>query len=119
MSAQARRTPYVNGKGAGERGIYTVETARDGLVFEIGWRDAQGKQRWRRRVDQSGELLRTIAAARAELAKVLAAKGRGERVAQNPRLKFNEAADAWWEARAVRLKPGTQDIYGRHLRLHL
>ena len=118
MSA-SRRTPYANARGVREPGIYTIDTARDGFVFEIGWRDAQGKQRWRRRVDQTGPLLKTITAARAELAKVQAAKGRGERVAVNPRLTFDEAADAYWQARATRSRPGTQDIYERHLRLHV
>jgi integrase len=119
MSASPRRTPYTNARGVREPGIYTLETARDGVVFEIGWRDTQGKQRWRRRVDQTGPLLKTITAARAELAKVQAAKGRGERVTVNPRLTFNEAANAYWEARATRSRPGTQDIYERHLRIHV
>ena len=117
--ATPRRRPYRNRRGESESGIYTIETVRDGVMFEIGWRDAEGKQRWRRRVDQTGPLLKTVTAARAELAKVLAAKGRGERMAVDPRLTFDAAADAWWTARATRTRPGTQDIYGRHLRLHL
>jgi integrase len=80
--------------------------------LEIGWRDAQSKQRWRA-VDGG------IKAARAALAEEHAKRARGERTASNPRLTFNAAADAWWEARVVNLRPGTQNAYGaalKHLR---
>jgi Phage integrase, N-terminal SAM-like domain len=82
--------------------------------LEIGWRDAQGKQRWR--VVEGG-----IKAARAALAQEHAKRARGERVASDPRLTFNAAADAWWDARVVKLRPGTQNAYGaalKHLRDH-
>jgi integrase len=82
--------------------------------FEIGWRDAQGKQRWR--VVEGG-----ITAARAALATEHAKRARGERVASDPRLTFNAAADAWWDARVVKLRPGTQNAYGaalKHLRAY-
>jgi integrase len=95
-----------------ERGIYRRIDANGGAVFEISWRDAQGKQR-RRRVDGG------IKAARKALADAHSARGRGERVAADPRLKFSDAADAWWEARAVKLRPTTQAAYGsclKHLR---
>lgn len=82
--------------------------------LEIGWRDAQSKQRWR--VVDGG-----IKAARAALAQEHAKRARSERVASNPRLTFNAAADAWWDARVVRLRPATHNAYGaalKHLRHH-
>jgi integrase len=92
-----------------ESGIYR-RPSDDKL--EIGWRDAQSKQRWR--VVKGG-----IMAARAALSQEHAKRARGERVASDPRLTFNAAADAWWDARVVRLRPGTQNAYGaalKHLR---
>jgi integrase len=93
-----------------ETGIYKRPDDR----LEIGWRDAQGKQRWR--VVEGG-----IKAARAALAQEHAKRASGERVAENPRLTFGAAADAWWDARVVKLRPGTQNAYGaalKHLRAY-
>lgn len=93
-----------------ESGIYQRPDGR----YEIGWRDAQGKQRWKK-VDGR------LKAARSALAEEHARRGRGERVAADPRLTFARAADAWWEARAVKLRENTQDAYAaslRHLRPH-
>lgn len=91
-----------------ERGIYR---RRDGHL-EIGWRDTQGKQRWRA-VDGG------ITAARAALAAEHTKRAKGERVAADPRLNFNSAADAWWDARVLKLRPATQVVYKaalKHLR---
>ena len=72
-----------------ERGIYR-RTDRDGnTAFEIGFRDAQGKQRWRT-VDGG------ITAARAALAQAHAARSRGERLTAHPRLRYDDAAKARW-----------------------
>ena len=93
-----------------ERGIYRRPDGR----LEIGWRDAQGKLRWR--AVEGG-----IMAARAALATEHAKRARGEAIAADPRLTFNAAADAWWEARVTRLRPGTRSAYGaglKHLRAH-
>jgi integrase len=82
--------------------------------LEIGWRDAQGKQRWRA-IDGG------IKSARAALSTEHAKRARGERVASDPRLTFAAAADAWWEARVTKLRPATQNAYGaalKHLRTH-
>lgn len=91
-----------------ERGIYKRAgkdaNGRPVDVFEIGFRDAQGKQRWRR-VDGG------ITAARNALSTAHAARARGERVAADPRLTFEDAAQAWWDARATRLRPTTQATY--------
>lgn len=90
-----------------ETGIYT----RPDGSYEIGFRDATGKQRWRK--VEGG-----IRAARAELAKAHAQRARGERIAVDPRLKFGDAAQAWWDARVVKLRPRTQDSYAAGL-VHL
>ncbi len=91
-----------------ERGIYT----RPDGSFEIGFRDATGRQRWRK-VDGG------IRAARAALAEAHAQRARGEKIAADPRLKFSDAAEAWWDARVVKLRPATQSAYEaglKHLR---
>jgi integrase len=87
-----------------EQGIYKRLAANGREVYEIGYRDVQGTQRWRK-VDGG------IKAARAALARAHAARSRGERVTADPRLRFNDAADAWWEARVVKLRPATQSAY--------
>lgn len=92
-----------------ETGIYKRTGADGRTAFEIGWRDAQGKQRWRR--VEGG-----ITAARRALADEHSRRGRGERVAADPRLKFDAAADAWWEARASKLRAGTRSAYGSALK---
>jgi hypothetical protein len=87
-----------------ERGIYKRIGAERKAVYEIGFRDAQGKQRWRR-------VHGGITAARAALADAHATRARGERVAADPRLRFDDAANAWWDTRATRLRPTTQAVY--------
>src|SRR5436305_15287578 len=83
-TSQARRVRV-------ERGIYR----RPNGLLEIGWRDTTGKQRWRRPKE------RGLRAARAALAEENARRARGEKVADDARLKFHDAADAGWEARAA------------------
>jgi integrase len=94
-----------------ERGIYK-RTGTDGKSqFEIGFRDTQQRQRWQR-VDGG------IMAARAVLAEAHSARGRRDRVG-DPHLRFDDAVDAWWSARLVRLRPATQSAYSaalKHLR---
>jgi len=90
-----------------EPGIYR----RPDSKLEIGWRDASGKQKWR-------VVVGGIMAARAALATEHARRGRGERVAADPRLKFDGAADIWWQARALKLRPATQSAYSACL-IHL
>ena len=87
-----------------EPGIYSRTAANRKPVYEIGFRDAQGKQRWRR--VEGG-----ITAARRALAEAHASRARGERVAADPRLRFADAADAWWRARVANMRPTTQGTY--------
>src|SRR4051794_3375011 len=77
--------------------------------FEVGFRDSSSKQRW---VGPFG----TITAARAIRDEALAKKGKGETVSPNPRLKFGDAADRWWNAQATKLRPSTQNAYGASLK---
>ena len=80
--------------------------------FEVGYRDSGGKQRWTRAFD-------TITAARAERDTILAAKGRGERVQPNPRLRFGEVAERWLAEQVSELRPATRAVYAGAVRVHL
>jgi integrase len=99
-----RPTKAVPRRTRVEAGIY--RRPDDGL--EIGYRDAEGRQRWRK--VEGG-----IRSARAALAEAHAARARGERVAADPRLRFPDAAEAWWDARVVKLRPATLSAYGAGL----
>jgi hypothetical protein len=82
VSGRGRRRERV------ERNIYRRVAATGKVVFEIGYRDSVGKQRWQ--TVEGG-----ITAARAARDDVLGRKGRGEQVRPNPGLRFGEAGDAW------------------------
>jgi hypothetical protein len=58
-----------------------------------------------------------ITAARKALTDAKSKRDRGERTS-DPRLTFTAAADAWWAARVVKLRPTTENAYAalRHLR---
>jgi integrase len=95
-----------------ERGIYSRRNAAGKTIYEVVYRDSTGKQRWE--TIEGG-----IRAARARRDDVAGRKGRGEQVRPNPRLRFAEGADLWWEAKATKLRPATQSAYGaslKHLR---
>lgn len=91
-----------------ERNIYRRPTG----VFEVGFKDAAGKQRWRT-VDGG------ITAARALRDQLVAQRGRGERVADNPRLRFGDAADQWLVGPVQNLRQTTQDCYRNAVDNHL
>src|SRR5437588_12960204 len=88
-----------------ERSIYR----RGNGKLEIQFYDTSGRLRWR--MVEGG-----IKAARAALAIEHAKRARGEQTAANPRLTFDAAAQAWWEAREPDLRPNSRVIYGFHLR---
>lgn len=92
-----------------ERGIYSRRTSDGRTVFEIVYRDSDGRQRWEK-VDGG------IRAARARRADIAGRKVRGESVRPRPQLKFEEAANAYWDAKAVKLRPATQSAYGASLK---
>lgn len=81
-------------------------------VYEIGFKDASGKQRWRT-VDGG------ITAARAVRDQLLAQRARGDRLASNGRLRFGEAAQKWLDGPVTDLRPATQACYGNAVEQHL
>jgi integrase len=84
---------------------------RDGL-FEVGYRDADGRLRWR------GPFATLTAARVARDDARVKARG-GERESANPRLKFGEAAARWLAEQVAELRPATRASYGSYLRNHL
>jgi integrase len=95
-----------------ERNIYRRVNASGKTIFEIGYRDSAGKQRWR--TVEGG-----ITAARAARDDVRGRMGRGEQVRPNPGLRFGEAADAWLAGQVAELRPATQAIYRIAVETHL
>ena len=91
-----------------ERNIYR----RGSGVYEIGFKDAGGKQRWR--TAQGG-----ITAARAIRDQLLAQRGRGERVADHGRLRFGDAGERWLTGPVSDLRPATQGCYRNAFEQHL
>jgi integrase len=80
--------------------------------LEVGFKDGAGVQRWR--TVEGG-----ILAARALRDELLARRGRGERVAPNPRLRFGEAADRWLAGPVRDLRETTQAGYTNAIERHL
>ncbi len=92
-----------------ERNIYR----RPSGVFEVGFKDAGGRQRWR--TVKGG-----ITAARSVRDQVLLSqRARGERVADNGRLRFADASDRWLNGPVKGLRPATQACYRNALEQHL
>jgi integrase len=100
-SADRRRTRV-------ERNIYR----RSSGAYEVGFRDASGKQRWR--TVHGG-----ITAARAVRDELLARRGRGERVEARTRLRFADAAAAWLDGPVRDLRPRTDECYRNAVNTHL
>src|SRR3954447_7656008 len=92
----------------GSRGVYW---RADGL-FEVGYRDADGRQRWR----GAFETLTSARVARDDAR--VRARG-GERESANPRLKFGEAADRWLAEQVAALRPATRASYTSYMENHL
>jgi Phage integrase, N-terminal SAM-like domain len=91
-----------------ERNIYQRATG----VFEVGFKDSAGVQRWR--TVQGGVL-----AARALRDELLARRGRGETTPPNPRLRFGDAADQWLQGPVSDLRQSTQAGYRNAVEQHL
>lgn len=91
-----------------ERNIYRRGTG----VYEIGFKDASGTQRWR--TIQGG-----ITAARAARDELLARRHRGEQLPVNARLWFADAATAWVDGPVQDLRPRTVECYRNALDRHL
>ena len=95
-----------------EPNIYRRQDASGRTIYEVGFRDSGGRQRWR--TVEGG-----ITAARTIRNDVLARKGKGERVQPNPKLRFGEAADAWLADQVADLRPATQVTYRNAVETHL
>jgi integrase len=95
-----------------EPNVYYRLDANGRKVFEVGFRDSTGRQRWRR-VDGG------ITAARTIRNDLLARKGKGERVQPNPKLRFGDAAAAWFAGQVADLRPATQAVYRNAITVHL
>lgn len=91
-----------------ERNIYR----RPSGVYEVGFKDAVGKQRWR--TVQGG-----ITAARAIRDRLLAQRGRGEPVEGRTRLRFGDAASEWLAGPVQDLRPRTEECYRNAVETHL
>lgn len=91
-----------------ERNIYR----RPSGVFEVGYKDASGRQRWRT-VDGG------ITAARALRDQLVAQRGRGEPAPHNNRVRFGDAADEWLAGPVVDLRQTTRDCYRNAVDNHL
>lgn len=91
-----------------ERNIYR----RASGVYEVGFKDVSGKQRWR--TVQGG-----ITAARAVRDELLARRGRGERVEAKTRLSLADAAAAWLDGPVRDLRPRTDECYRNAVSTHL
>ena len=92
----------------GNRGVYWRP---DGML-EVGYRDADGRLRWRGPFE-------TITAARAGRGDARAKARGGERESANPRLKFGEAAERWLAEQVVELRRQTRARYTSHVTNHL
>jgi integrase len=93
-----------------EQGIWRRRNAKGDWVYDIAFRDADGRQRFK--AVKGG-----IRAARAALAEAQAARARGERPTVT--MTFKQAADAWYEARLGGWRPHTAATYRGHLDNHL
>jgi len=81
-------------------------------VYEVGFKDGGGKQRWR-------TVAGGITAARALRDELLARRGRGERVVTDGRLRFADAAAKWLAGPVLDLRARTQDCYRNAIDQHL
>jgi integrase len=95
-----------------ERNIYRRQDRAGHTIYEVGFRDSPGRQRWR-------TVVGGIIAARTIRNDLLARKGKGERVQPNPRLRFDEAASGWLGGQVAELRPATRAIYGNAVDNHL
>jgi integrase len=80
-------------------------------VFEVGFRDAAGKQRWR-------TVTGGITAARGLRDELVARRNRGEPVAHRASFRFSDAAEKWLEGPVSDLRPRTGECYRNALERH-
>lgn len=93
-------------------GIWRRKNAAGEWVYEIAYRDSDGRQR--RQTVHGGKR-----AAETALSTVKSEMGRGKRVAPMPRLTFGDAAERWAESAARTVRSTTMDAYRSALDTHL
>ena len=108
-----KRSDMVNDPGAArrvrlERNIYR----RPSGVYEVGFKDGTGKQRWR--TVEGG-----IMAARGLRDELLARRHRGEQLVSDVRLRFGEAAAKWLDGPVADLRRETRVCYRNAVDYHL
>ena len=91
-----------------ERNIYRRPTG----VYEVGFKDGAGKQRWR-------TVAGGVTATRALRDELLSRRNRSECVAPDRRLRLADAAAKWLEGPVGDLRPRTQECYRGALDRHL
>jgi integrase len=106
-NARRKRVP-----GAANRNIYAHRNAAGEKIYEVGYRNGDGRQTF----ETIGPKISEARRARDDL---LARRGRGEKPKENPRLKFGEAANRWLAERVVDLRPQTRNGYRNSIEKHL
>lgn len=94
-------TTETNPRVRVERNVYRRFNAAGQKIFEIGWRDSEG--RWCRRITGP-----KISVARHHLRQELAKRGRNEPAPVNPKLSFGEAMDGYLAERMAHLRESTK-----------
>ena len=108
MASNDRKPRRVREPGPKNANVYRRADGK----FEIGYRDTDGRQRWRGPFE-------TVTSARAARDDARGRSRRGERESANPRLKFGEAADRWLAEQVAELRPATRAIYRNSIENHL
>lgn len=106
-SCRRQRVP-----GASNHNLYFRRNSAGVKIYEIGYRDGGGRQKF----ETIGPKISEARVARDD---ALARRGRGERPKANPRLKFGEAADRWLAERVIDLRPRTRSSYRNSIEKHL
>jgi integrase len=93
-------------------GIYRRTNAAGDIVYEILYRDSDGKQRLQK-------INGNLKAAEAKLGEIKRDKFSGKRVAPNPRLTFALAAERWLESYKATRRKSSVAVYAASLKVHL
>jgi integrase len=106
-SSRRKRVP-----GGSNHNLYFHRNAAGVTIYEIGYRDGDGRQKYETIGPKLGE-------ARVARDEALARRGKGERPNANPRLKFGKAADRYLAERVIDLRPQTRSGLRNSVEKHL
>jgi integrase len=98
--------------GASNHNLYFRRNAAGAKIYEIGYRDGDGHQKY----ETIGPKISEARVARDD---ALGRRGKGDRPRANPRLKFGEASDRWLDERVVDLRLETRKSYRNSIEKHL